>query len=91
MTPPDLPKWPDRWELQPMTPALVDVAASQVVYERARAEAAIARLRVAVEVLTKIADHCTKQGDWRFDSIEDAADVTLARIGPLPPEPRAGE
>lgn len=50
--------------------------------------ATMARLRLATEALRAIADHCSKQEHWLFDSIEDGADATLARIGPLPePQP----
>jgi hypothetical protein len=75
----ELKKWPDPATWHPS--ACPD---KEAAYQGARADFWEERCRVAVEALHRIADHCTKQEDWRFDSIEDGADVTLARIGPLP-------
>jgi hypothetical protein len=70
----ELPKWPDHvpnknddWE---------DMTSACEEYERARAEAAIARLRVAVEALDRISISAIHRAD--------IASNALAAIGPLP-------
>ncbi len=84
----ELPKWPNPDDFYPpkhlIPPGSSPTERDMLKYERVRAEAAIARLRLAHEALKKIADFCSKQEHWLFDSIEDGADVTLARIGEIP-------
>jgi hypothetical protein len=85
----DLPPWPEAPE---HTERLRGISANGITfpeaqkllvlmyYERARAEAAIARLRKAVEVLKRI-DNC-----GNTDLIGDWCEEALALIGELPKE-----
>lgn len=68
--------WPKPKE--PMSAALVDIATAQMVYERARAEAAIARLRVAIDALKYCRDHSEPLECHRSTAAE-----ALAIIGPI--------
>ncbi len=57
-------------------------------YERARADAAMSRLRVAVEALeTLLAQHSGVAGSTTLpDCMATVARIALYAIGPLPPE-----
>lgn len=77
--------FPDRDALQPMSPALADIAASQIVYERQMKDAYAARLRVAVEALKEIRSvHPLMHNGGNWDKFVDEA---LTLIGPLPELP----
>jgi hypothetical protein len=71
----ELTTWPEKWSLHE--------ACDVVAYERARAEAAIERLKCAVTALraahSEIKEHCGCLGDGAYD-IEQA----LASIGDIP-------
>jgi hypothetical protein len=95
MTPAPLPPWPDK-------PASVDHTNAEYAwamrcYERARAEAAMARLVVAVEALSDTVAQCVEcngQGQFRspvnpsfLNDCDACADArrSLSLIGDLPP------
>ncbi len=77
-----LPPWPDIKTFGNETPyglALTSVQGWD--YERARADAAMARLRVAVEALKKVHElGASEYGNWYITDIPKA----LAEIGELP-------
>lgn len=73
----ELPSWPDMNSFRNSNKYITRVA--EIMYERARAEAALARLRVAVEMLKEIADNPGYDNSYSLDARE-----TLATIGDLP-------
>lgn len=75
----ELPEWPERLSFAPDTRGLA-------LYERARAEAALARLRVAVEALgTLHAQHSGIFGSTKLaDCMAVIAKNALAAIGEVP-------
>lgn len=76
MTTPPLPAWPEK--PQPYHGDVAGIADSHYSYERARAEAAISRLRVAVSGLRELLDASIEE------TLDEIAKRVLAEIGPLP-------
>jgi hypothetical protein len=74
----ELPEWPVLSEYVENYVGELAVSRRQRNYERARAEAALARLRVAVEALQAMADHST---EWATKCV---AKKTLHDIGEVP-------
>jgi hypothetical protein len=73
-----LPKWPERLSFSPDT-------RGHMHFERARAEAAIARLKVAVKALRAVSDEARSgyydgPGLERFVEIRGLAEEALAQI-----------
>ncbi len=77
-----MPAWPDPNDYCEGTDSLYEESQQCLRYERARADAAMARLRVAVEALELYA-HCVA-------NTHVTADKALQAIGPLPPAPTEG-
>lgn len=75
--------WPDRWEHQSISSSLADIAAAEIVYERARADAAMVRLRVAVEALQHYR-HWLIVNHYPEFSTSSPAMEALKAIGELP-------
>jgi hypothetical protein len=75
-----LPEWPLELGWYPTIDARHDC-------ERARAEAAMARLRVAVEALTTAYAALGSYNDEACERAQDAVHEALTLIGDLPPPP----
>lgn len=73
-----LPEWPDEADFISIEPPDGHEAGRED-YERARADAAMARLRVAVEALKAVCEQ--RPNEYYYVEVDDA----LSAIGELPP------
>jgi hypothetical protein len=93
MTDAKLPAWPEKIAGYEAHPDHVWISAYPresheiLAYERARAEAAIQRLRIAVEALTVIKSGSDRPDSdyWAIYDVHKHATEALALIGDLPP------
>lgn len=81
-----MPQWPERI-LYFYSSGAPTSSVSATEYERARADAAIARLRVAVDALKAVRAESRSNDAMWFEGVYDKlADEALALIGELPQE-----